>query len=150
MRRKLVVKEPTLVSPTDRQISTTEWSVVRSSAAARSRRRVSRYACGDSPNSRRNSREKCARERPAAAAMSSTSSGSEYRASAGSLALSRCRAGGAKAMSPSIAYPHRQGTTNALARDHERDDEGEKTAMKIIYTYTDEAPALATHSLLPI
>ena len=24
------------------------------------------------------------------------------------------------------------------------------TAMKIIYTYTDEAPALATHSLLPV
>jgi isocitrate dehydrogenase len=28
--------------------------------------------------------------------------------------------------------------------------DGEVTAMKIIYTYTDEAPALATHSLLPI
>src|SRR3954453_13556176 len=157
MRRKLVVKEPTLVSPTDRQISATEWSVLRSSAAARSSRRVSRYACGDSPNSRRNSREKCARERPAAAAMSSTSSGSVYRASARSLALSRCRAGGAKAMSPSIAYPHRQGTTNASAAPGQatknappRDNERGKQTMKIIYTYTDEAPALATPSLLPI
>src|SRR4051794_21720169 len=161
MRRKLVVKEPTLLSPTDRQISATDWSVVRSSAAARSRRRVSRYACGDSPNSRRNSREKCARERPAAAAMSPTSRGSMYRASARSLALSRCRAGGAKAMTLSIAYPHDEGTTNAPARAYERagqgiknlphrDNEREKQAMKIIYTYTDEAPALATHSLLPI
>src|SRR4051794_2600699 len=37
-------------------------SVVRSSAAARSSRRVSRYTCGDSPNERRNSREKWARQ----------------------------------------------------------------------------------------
>ena len=49
-RRKLVVKEPTLVSPTSRQISATERSVPRSSAAARSSRRVSRYAWGDSPH----------------------------------------------------------------------------------------------------
>jgi hypothetical protein len=39
---KLVVKEPTLCRPTARQISTTELSVVRSMAAARSSRRVSR------------------------------------------------------------------------------------------------------------
>src|SRR5689334_19004916 len=120
-------------------MSATERSVMRSSAALRSRRRVSRYACGDSPNARRNSREKCARERPAAAAMSSTPIGSAYRASARSLALRRCRAGGAKTMPSSIAYPHRP-----------RDNERGKQAMKLIYTYTDEAPALATHSLLPI
>ena len=64
MRVKLVVNEPTLVQADAKQISATERSVVRSSAAARSSRRVSRYACGDSPNARRNSREKCARERP--------------------------------------------------------------------------------------
>src|SRR5829696_1749550 len=141
MRVKLVVNEPTLVSPTARQISATELSVVRSRAAARSSRRVSRYACGDSPNSRRNSREKWARERPAAAAMSPTSSGSEYRASARSLALSRWRAGGTNAMTTSVndGYPQRP-----LRQRRE------EQAMKLIYTYTDEAPALATHSLLPI
>ena len=57
---KLVVNEPTLCRPTEKQMSATERSVVRSSAAARSRRRVSRYAWGDSPNARRNSRLKCA------------------------------------------------------------------------------------------
>ena len=77
MRVKLVVNEPTLASPTEKQMSATLRSVARSSAAARSSRRVSRYWCGDSPNSRRNSREKCARESPAAAAMSSTPSGSK-------------------------------------------------------------------------
>ena len=74
VRVKLVVNEPMLWSPTDRQMSATERSVLRSSAAARSSRRVSRYACGDSPNARRNSRLKCARDSPAAAARSSTSS----------------------------------------------------------------------------
>ena len=39
---KLVVNEPTLRNPTDKQMSATEWSVLRSSAAARSRRLVSR------------------------------------------------------------------------------------------------------------
>jgi len=42
IRAKLVVNEPTLDSPTDMQISATERSVSRSSAAARSRRRVRR------------------------------------------------------------------------------------------------------------
>jgi hypothetical protein len=42
VRVKLVVNEPTLSRPTERQISATDRSVVRSSAAARSRRRVSR------------------------------------------------------------------------------------------------------------
>ena len=77
MRVKLVVNEPTLWSPTERHTSATDWSVLRSSAAARSRRRVSRYECGDSPKARRNSRLKCARERPAAPARSSTPSGSK-------------------------------------------------------------------------
>src|SRR6266513_1433884 len=79
-------------------MSATERSVVRSIAAARSSRRVSRYACGVSPNARRNSRLKCARESPAARARSSTSSRSAKRASARSLALRRWRAGGTKAM----------------------------------------------------
>src|SRR4029450_658877 len=43
VRVKLVRKDPPLRSPTARQISATEWSVCRSSAAARSSRRVSRY-----------------------------------------------------------------------------------------------------------
>ena len=77
VRVKLVVNEPTLRSPTAKQMSRTARSVSRSSAAARSRRRVSRYACGDSPNARRNSRLKCARERPAARAISATPSGSK-------------------------------------------------------------------------
>ena len=42
MRLKLVVNDPTLVRPTATQISATELSVVRSSDAARSRRRVRR------------------------------------------------------------------------------------------------------------
>jgi hypothetical protein len=42
MRLKLMVNEPMLVSPTAMQMSATELSVLRSSAAARSRRRVSR------------------------------------------------------------------------------------------------------------
>ena len=62
MRLKLVVNEPTLVRPTSMQISATEWSVERSSAAARSSRRVIRYWCGVSPKVRRNSRVKCAGE----------------------------------------------------------------------------------------
>ena len=67
-RRKLVVNEPTLRSPTVKQMSATLRSVLRSSAAARSSRRVSRYWCGDSPKARRNSRLKCAGERRAARA----------------------------------------------------------------------------------
>ena len=74
MRPKLVVNEPTLDRPTAKQISATELSVVRSSAAARSSRRVSRYWCGDSPNAARNSRLKCACESPAAWARSETPS----------------------------------------------------------------------------
>ena len=66
MRPKLVVNDPTLRRPTIRQISATERSVVRSSDAARSSRRVSRYWCGVSPNSRRNSRLKWAGESRAA------------------------------------------------------------------------------------
>ena len=73
MRPKLVVNDPTLRSPTVRQMSATERSVVRSSAAARSSRRVSRYWCGVSPNVRRNSRLKCAGERYAARARAGTS-----------------------------------------------------------------------------
>jgi hypothetical protein len=74
---KLVVKEPRLTSPTDTQISPTVQSVIRSREAARSSRLVSRYWCGDSPNVRRNSRLKWALERPAAPAISATSTGSE-------------------------------------------------------------------------
>ena len=55
-RPKLVVKDPTLRSPTVRQMSATVRSVLRSSAAARSSRRVRRYWCGVSPKERRNSR----------------------------------------------------------------------------------------------
>ena len=43
VRLKLEVNEPTLCRPTETQMSATERSVVRSSAAARSMRRVSRY-----------------------------------------------------------------------------------------------------------
>ena len=68
MRPKLVVNEPTLRSPTVRQMSATERSVFRSSAAARSSRRVSRYRCGVSPKVRRNSRLKWAGESRAARA----------------------------------------------------------------------------------
>jgi hypothetical protein len=75
-RRKLVVNDPTLRSPTAKQMSATDQSVWRSSAAARSRRRVRRYWCGDSPKALRNSRLKCACERWAARARSETSSGS--------------------------------------------------------------------------
>jgi hypothetical protein len=42
VRVKLVVNEPTLCRPTEKQMSATERSVMRSSAAARSKRRVSR------------------------------------------------------------------------------------------------------------
>jgi len=44
VRVKVVVKEPTLRSPTVKHTSVTERSVVRNNAAARSRRLVSRYA----------------------------------------------------------------------------------------------------------
>ena len=47
-------------------MSVTLRSVLRSSAAARSSRRVSRYWCGASPNVRRNSRLKCAGDSAAA------------------------------------------------------------------------------------
>jgi hypothetical protein len=42
VRVKLEVNEPTLYRPIEKQISATDWSVLRSSAAARSSRRVSR------------------------------------------------------------------------------------------------------------
>jgi hypothetical protein len=58
VRRKLVVKEPTLRRPTARQTSETLRSVEHRSAAARSIRLVRRYWCGVSPNVRRNSRLK--------------------------------------------------------------------------------------------
>jgi hypothetical protein len=83
------MKEPTLVSPTSKQISVTARSVLRSRAAARSSRRVSRYWWGASPNVRRNSRLKWARDNPAARARSATVSASKYRASARSLARNR-------------------------------------------------------------
>ncbi len=76
MRVKLVVNEPRLRRPTARQISMIGRSVVRRSAAARSRRRVSRYACGGSPKARRKAWENWLRERPAARARSATVSGS--------------------------------------------------------------------------
>ena len=57
--------------------SVTLRSVLRSSAAARSSRRVSRYWCGASPKVRRNSRLKCAGDRRAARAKSTTVSGSK-------------------------------------------------------------------------
>jgi hypothetical protein len=75
-RPKLVVNDPMLRSPTARQMSETDRSVVRSSAAARSSRRVSRYWCGVSPKARRNSRLKCAAERHASRAIAGTSSAS--------------------------------------------------------------------------
>jgi len=43
LRRKLVVNDPTLRSPTVKQMSEIVRSVVRSSAEARSSRRVRRY-----------------------------------------------------------------------------------------------------------
>ena len=49
MRRKLVLNDPTLSSPTRRQMSVTVRSVDRKRAAARSSRRVRRYWCGVSP-----------------------------------------------------------------------------------------------------
>ncbi len=73
---KLVVNDPTLRSPTVRQMSATERSVLRSSAAARSSRRVRRYWCGVSPKERRNSREKCYADSRAARAIAGTSSSS--------------------------------------------------------------------------
>src|SRR6478672_7666325 len=72
IRPKLVVNEPTLWSPTAQQMRATDQSVVRSRAAARSSRRVSRYWWGDSPKVRRNSRLKWAGDRRAAAARSAT------------------------------------------------------------------------------
>ena len=53
MRVKLVVNEPRLWRPTEKQMSATDRSVARKSAAARSSRRVRRYAWGDSPNAYR-------------------------------------------------------------------------------------------------
>jgi hypothetical protein len=77
VRVKLVVNDPTLCRPTEKQISATDRSVFLSSDAARSSRRVRRYEWGDSPNARRNSRLKCARESRAARARSSTLRGSK-------------------------------------------------------------------------
>ncbi len=89
-----MVNEPTPCAPTAKQIAATVQSVARSSAAARSSRRVSRYWCGDSPKAALNRRLKWAGDSPAAAARSATVSGSKYRPSARSLARSRCRAAG--------------------------------------------------------
>src|SRR3954453_18847631 len=107
-RPKLEEKLPPLFRPAEKQMSAPERSVVRSSAAARSSRRVSRYWCGGSPNARRNSRVEWARggagggggggarAAPRGGAVNDV-------ASARSLALRRCRAGGTKATPASIA-----------------------------------------------
>jgi hypothetical protein len=58
MRLKLVVNDPTLSRPTAMQMSATDESVIRNKVADRSKRRVSKYACGDSPNAFRNARLK--------------------------------------------------------------------------------------------
>ena len=117
-------------------MSATERSVIRSSAAARSSRRVSRYACGDSPNVRRNSRLKCARERPAARGQVVDVERLGV-AGVGEVLGAEQVAGGRderhRHASIAIAGP--------LAC---------RTSMTVIYTYTDEAPALATHSFLPV
>src|SRR5665213_2907953 len=105
MRLKLVVKDPILDNPTATQMSATELSVFRRSAAALSRRRVSKYACGDSPNALRNARLKCAGDNPAAVASAATSSGSAYRASARSFARSRCRVIGTDGISAPLRRP---------------------------------------------
>ena len=55
---KVLVNEPMELSPTETQMSATERSVFLSSAAARSSRRVKRYACGASPNVRLKARIK--------------------------------------------------------------------------------------------
>jgi hypothetical protein len=57
---KLEVNDRTLRRPTVRQMSATVRSVLRSSAAAGSSRRVRRDWCGVSPKDGRNSRLKCA------------------------------------------------------------------------------------------
>src|SRR3984957_14763464 len=117
IRPKLTVNEPTLPAPTAKQMSATDQSVVRSNAAARSSRRVSRYWCGDSPNARLNSRLKWAGDRPAAAARSGTVSGSAYLASARSLARSRWRASGRCAMASSMPAAVRPDRARGLARE---------------------------------
>jgi ABC-type uncharacterized transport system auxiliary subunit len=71
------VNDPTLSNPTAKQILATDHSVVRSSAAARSSRRVKRYWWGASPKVLANSRLKWAFDTPAARAMSATESGSK-------------------------------------------------------------------------
>ena len=76
IRPKLTVNDPTLLSPTETQMRATDQSVDRRRDAARSSRRVSRYWWGDSPKARRNSRLKWAGDSRAAAARSSTVSGS--------------------------------------------------------------------------
>src|ERR1700727_794161 len=73
---KLAVNDPTLPAPTAKHTSATDQSVTRSSVAARSRRRVSRYWCGDSPKARLKSRLKQAADIRAARAVPATGSGS--------------------------------------------------------------------------
>src|SRR3954468_1395683 len=120
MRVKEVANEPMLLNPTALQISATERSVVRSMAAARSSRRVSRYACGLSPKVLRNSRLKWAGDRPAARARSATVSASPYRASARSLARSRWRAGGSELIAAEYGRSLRADVQPRVRRDRDR------------------------------
>ncbi len=133
MRWKLVVNEPTLRSPTDMQMSATERSLTRSSAAARSSRRVSRYACGETAERAPElAREVRARE-PGGAGEVADLERLEV-AGVGEVARTEQMSGGRHVRHE----PEYRSYTVSPAN------------MKLIYTYTDEAPALATHSFLPI
>jgi hypothetical protein len=70
-----LVNDPTLLKPTEKQISATLSSVVRRRCRARSRRREIRYWRGVSPKTRRKLRLKCRGETFAAFASASRSSG---------------------------------------------------------------------------
>src|SRR3954447_23497548 len=83
------LNEPSDVQPTAKHVSVTDIPR-RSSALARSMRRVIRYEYGVSPYAARNLREKCAGDISAARASAATSSGRAYSRSIRSRARRTC------------------------------------------------------------
>ena len=91
MSRKVRPNVPKLSQPVSKAISVMDTSVSRSSAVARSMRRVSRYRCGGTPKACLNDRAKWASETPLTRASRRTGQSSCEAASIRSFARSRRR-----------------------------------------------------------
>ncbi len=105
MSRNVRPKVPRLFQPVPNAMSVTGRSVSRSSAVARSMRRVSKYRCGGRPNACLNECAKCASDTRLTAARRRTGHSSCEAPSMRSFARSRRRSSsGSWPMAPMLAY----------------------------------------------